>query len=136
MAATQVTETEACALLAERLGPLPEGHRVVASKCEGSGLWNVNAIDDRGWPYAGANFKVGPDGRLWTFSSNPGIHDFDLVVAALNAVYSEGLQSRVENDRLAELIRSETAKRTGWRRKVVDAAAAGDLRERPERRLP
>lgn len=136
---SDVTEEDAIRVLAEywepRSGPLPEGDRFVALPGD-DGFWRVNALDAAGRPYAGSNLIVGPDRRLWVFSSNPGIHDFGLVDRTLSALYSEGLQSVVDPDLLAEALQVMTAQRREAERGLIEQAKAGELRARGPRHLP
>ena len=130
------TEADACAVLVARLGALPQGHEVKASRVGGSHLWNVNAVDEQGRGYVGTRYIVGPDGRLWTFRSNPSIHDPDLADAVLAALYAKGVADRVEDDHLAAFIASRTAQKAEWVHQAVEQATSGGLRSTSPRALP
>lgn len=130
------TEADACAVLVARLGALPQGHEVRGSRVGGSHLWNVNAVDEHGRGYVGTRYIVGPDGRLWTFSSNPSIHDQDLVDAVLAGLYAKGVADRVEDDHLVAFIASRTAQKAEWVHQAVEQATSGELRSRSPRALP
>ena len=87
-------------------------------------------------PLAGTMTVVGPDRRVWRFSSNPGIHDPHLVVASLAGLYREGVTDLVEDGRLADRIAEATQARRLQEREIVKDARAGSLRTPPDRRLP
>ena len=113
------------------------GLRYEANKVAGTDLWSVGAFDGlNDMPLPGGAFFVGPDMRVWSFSSNPGMHDRGLVIAVLSAIYREGVAGAVEQDALAEAIREATVVRQRQVREIVGQAAAGSLRTRPSRPLP
>src|SRR5688500_9696612 len=72
------------------LGLLARARSVIATP-EGERLWGVNGTDENGMSYAGSAIFVGPDERLWSFSSNPSIHDYDVAIALLDLAYNENL---------------------------------------------
>lgn len=115
---------------------LPAGHRHVARAVGGSTLWSVATVDEHGRAYLGSYNLVGPDKRVWAFSSNPGIHDPDLVAASLERLYQAGLADRVEPEHLAARVRELTDARQEALREVLRSAEAGELRDRPPRNLP
>ena len=84
----------------------------------------------------GSSIFVGPDRRVWTFSSNPGIHDFDLVRRSLNHIYEDGLADRVENDAFADRIAEITAMRSQQYRDILKDAEGGALRAQKRPKLP
>lgn len=110
-------------------------HRVVATE-QHDGLWTVHAVDGDGRPWPGVLVVVGRDLKVWTFSSNPGIHDPDTAFAALAGIYEADVASFVDPDLLAERITEATAEIRAVRRAIVADAEAGQLRARPQSRLP
>jgi hypothetical protein len=133
----RVPITEAEAIAAVRGDTEGEGLEFHAVRLEGTELWAVGATEDAtGMPLAGTLTVVGPDRRVWRFSSNPGIHDPHLVVASLAALYHEGVTKLVEEDRLADRIAEATQARRAQERDIVKDAQAGSLRTPPDRRLP
>lgn len=125
---------EACADRFEQ--PLPTGHRLVAHALPGTELWSVNAVENRGMPYPGSFLIVGPDGQVWPFSSNPGIHDAGLVVSVLSDLYRRALTRFVEPERLAARVRDLTEERADRFRALIHEAEAGQLRTPRPRQLP
>jgi hypothetical protein len=127
------SEDDARRVLAERVHDLPEGDRIVANRVGGSDVWSVGIRDDKGRPYVGSAQFVGPDGRLWRFSSNPGIHDYELVRRVLVGIYDSNIADFVDEtvlfDRLKELTEA-TGKAV---RALVKDAEAGSLRAPRER---
>lgn len=115
---------------------LPLGHRHVAHPVGGSPLWSVVTLDEGGRGYLGSFNLVGPDKQVWTFSSNPSIHDPDLVKSILARMYSAGVAALVEPDLLASKIRELTDAREESIRGLVRSAHAGELQTRPSRTLP
>jgi hypothetical protein len=114
-----------------------EGVRYEASRLGGTELWSVVGFEEgTNSPLIGSFAVVGPDHRLWQFSSNPAIHDPNLVVAALEALYREGVADLVEANLFAERITDATKTRLEQVSGIVKDATAGSLRRRTERRLP
>lgn len=109
---------------------------VRAEKLGGTDLWAVNAFDEFDRPWAGSFTIVGPDRRVWSFSSNPGLHDPDLVVAVLARLYEQRLTELVSAELLSDRLAKVTAEREQQTRGIVNAAAAGELRPSPPRVLP
>jgi hypothetical protein len=70
----------------------------------GDGLWYVNAVDSEGRPWAGSSVIVGPDGQVWSFSSNPAIPDPAVVDEAVAGIYQRGVAGFVEPALLADRI--------------------------------
>jgi hypothetical protein len=129
-----IDQAEAVRVLASATGTAERSIR--AARIGGTELWSVGQLDEQGRPLAGAMSIVGPDGRLWTFSSNPSIHDPNLVVGALARLYDSDATQLVELDRLADRIRHLTDERQTQLRAIVRDAQAGELRTPPARRLP
>ncbi len=130
-----ITHEEAiAAVLSETDG---EGFEFHAVRLGGTELWAVGVAEEAsGMPLAGTMTVVGPDRRVWRFSSNPGIHDPQLVAASLAALYREGVTDLVEDARLADRIAEATQARRVQEREIVTDAQAGSLRRPPDRRLP
>jgi hypothetical protein len=99
-----------------------------AERLGGTDMWSVAVLDEHGRPEPGSFLIVGPDRRVWSFSSNPSIHDPHLVVAVLAGLYAEHLADQVDANLLED--RAEHA------RGVVKSAAAGELRRHSPRTLP
>lgn len=111
--------------------------RHTASQVAGTDLWSVGTFEaSSGMPVAGAAVLVGPDARVWIFSSNPGIHDWELVVAVLDALYREDLTTAVEQEPLGAAIKAATEVRAAQPRQIVASAFAGELKASPTRTLP
>ena len=98
-------------------------------------LWSVAAMDEEGRPVAGGGWLVGDDAKVWSLSSNPGIHDWGLAVRLLDRLYSEGLAAHVEPESFAERLREVTQQRAELEAEVIRDARAGALR-RNSRVLP
>jgi hypothetical protein len=116
-------------------GELPVGHSFRATQIAATVLWTVVPVDDEERPYAGGQSIVGPDRRVWAISSNPGIHDSDLAVDALQALYHADVAHRVEADHFHEWLSSETRRRNGLIPALVAAAVDGSMMK-TNRRLP
>jgi hypothetical protein len=110
-------------------------HRVVATE-QRDGLWTVHAVDGDGRPWPGVLVVVGPDLKVWTFSSNPGVHDPDTVFAALVGIYEADVAPFVDPDVLAERLAAATAEIRALRRTIIANAKAGELRTQPQHPLP
>ncbi len=127
------SEEDACRVLADRVHDLPDGDRVVASRVGGTNVWSVGILDDKGRPYLGAAQFVGPDGRLWRFSSNPSIHDLGLVRRVLVGIYDANAADLVDEDVLLQRVHDLTATMSEAVRAVVKDGVAGSLRAPHER---
>ncbi len=99
-------------------------------------LWSVVGMDEECKPIPGGGWLVGDDAKVWTVSSNPGIHDWDTGVRLLNRLYSEDLAAQVEPEAFAERLREVTERRLALEAEVVRDARAGALRQRSGRVLP
>jgi hypothetical protein len=115
---------------------LPQGHNVVAHRLPNRMLWSVSVSDETGSPYVGAVNLVGPDGRLWTLSSNPGIHDFGPAVDLLDRAYREGLTDQLDDDQFVSHVREVTESREAQTRQFIADLRSGSLRTPKPRRLP
>lgn len=133
--AGRASESDAVASVQEVYGELPVGHGFNASPVAATVLWSVVPIDDDKRPYAGGTYFVGPDNRVWTISSNPGIHDSSLAVEALQALYDADLAGRVDADHFDGWLSSETQRRNGVIPGLIAAAADGSMMQRG-RQLP
>ena len=121
------SEEDARQVLADRSGDLPPGHGIVARRVGGTNLWSVNVVDDQGRGYVGSNQLVGPDGRLWRFSSNPQIHDWHIVERVLVRLYNKNAAENVDESSLADRIKQVTVLVEEEVRKVVKDAQSGIL---------
>ena len=114
-------ESEAVASVERVSGALPLGHRFSARPATPPTLWAVVPVDDEGRPYVGGSHLVGPDGRVWSVSGNPGIHDTGLAAHAIARLYEAGVTDRVEDEHFADWLMEETQRRgsavpTLWQR--------------------
>lgn len=121
------TEQDAIAVVAAASGPLPEGHRILARRVGGSSIWSVNAVDDRGRGYIGVNQLVGPDGRIWRFSSNPAVHDYQIVKSVLYRLYQSGAAGEVDQHAVARRVEAITRAQEAAVQQLADDALAGTL---------
>lgn len=96
----------------------------------------MNAVDSGGRPWVGALVVVGPDLKIWTFSSNPAIHDQDASVACVAGIYRAGVANAVDPDLLAERLAALTVDARRQEAAILADAAAGSLRRRQDRQLP
>lgn len=129
-----LSEAEAIEAAAEDFGD--SALDVRAQRLGGTSLWAVNAFDEFDRPWAGSFTIVGPDSRVWSFSSNPSIHDPKLVVAVLARLYEQSLTEQVSTELLSDRLAKVTAEREQQTRGIVNAAAAGELRPSRPRVLP
>lgn len=126
----------AIACLSAATGPLPEGfsHRV---RRVGDGiLWAGSCVDGLGRPNPGSAWLIGPDGRLWVISSNPGIHNYDLAVQLLEAAYRLGSAEHLDPDIFGDRLKQLTQRRVEDVREFLRDLRAGSLRRREARHLP
>lgn len=105
-----------------------------AERLGGTDMWSVAVLDEHGRPEAGSFLIVGPDRRVWSFSSNPSIHDPQLVVDVLAGLYREQLAEQVDANLLGARIAQLTVERADQARGVL--TAAGELRRQSPRTLP
>jgi hypothetical protein len=92
---------------------IPEDVQVAAScivhLSGDGGLWGawlvIDGVDD---PFSGARTILGPDGRFWSFSSNPAIHDPDITLMGLAHLYEESVSDLVDADQLAQHLKAIT----------------------------
>lgn len=118
-------------------GRLDSGSRLFAMRLDSLvELWTVNAADAQGLPWAGSQILVGPDGKVWSFSSNPGIHEQRIVVDALVGIYEAQLATAVDVGALADRIELATRRARDECKAILADAAAGELRGRRRRELP
>jgi hypothetical protein len=117
-------------------GPLAAGHTVRASRLRGTPLWQACREDGGGIPYIGVGCFVGPDGRVWTTSSNPSIHDCDLAIRLLTAVYAQGLESYLSDDKFGDRLQTITQERAVAERQFIADVRGGAMRDQVDRRLP
>ena len=112
------------------------GDRDVASPVDGALLVLVVGHDDHDRVLAGGGWLAGPDRQVRTISSNPGIHEPDLSVRLLDALYDLGLTDHVDPDRFSDRTRILTEAREALVRDVLAEATAGQLSAPKTRRLP
>lgn len=126
----------AIAIARDRWSPLPDGHTIVATPLPGDHLVSVALIDEDQRPESGAVTVIGPDERVWTWSSNPGIHDLDLAVALIHVAYEEGMADLVDDREFTQRLTNLTARRHEDVRQFKADLLAGSLRPPRTRRLP
>ena len=117
-------------------GPPDRGASYQASPVPGTSLYSVATVGADGMPYAGSAVYVGPDRRVWSFSSNPGIHDHEFTVRALMRLYEHGIAAAVDERMLAQRVEAITASRRDELDAVLRDAKAGRLRQVPKQPLP
>ena len=134
MDAQRLSEDAARALLRTRVGDWPDGpeFRLVEVRRL---LWRGFCVDN-GWPYAGGSFLVTPDARLWSVSSNPGIHDSDLAEDLLERAFFEGIGERLDQEMFSARLGDMTEQRQVAIREFFADLRGGDLRGQSERKLP
>jgi len=130
-----ISPDDACDAVRATHGDFP-GDRYVASPVDGTPLVRVVVHDDQNRVLPGAGWLVGPDRKVWTISSNPGIHEPGLSVRLLRAIYDSGLADHVDPDRFSDRMRSLTEARETLVRDVLAEATAGQLNAPNTRRLP
>ena len=135
-AGVAISAAEAADVRRQALGDMPEGDRVEAHAVADSDLWSVTPMDSQGRPYAGSAMFVGPDRRLWTLSSNPGIHDTELATSLLAAAYREHLTDRLDETLFAERVGRMTAEGLAAKREFMTDLVGGALRTPVKRSLP
>ena len=99
-------------------------------------FWWGAIVDERGFPWPGAFHLIGPDGRVWVGSSNPGIDDSELTLQVLRGLHSDGLYAVVDQQPLLNRIEELTRARSDGVRQLYADAKAGQLKDRATRRLP
>jgi hypothetical protein len=104
----EIDQTGAEHALTSHLGPLPPGHRLSATPAPGTQLWWAGLYDQNGMSHVGAGYLVGPDGRVWTVSSNGAIHDHQLAVRLLDATYRACLEDYLTPQKFTERLRAMT----------------------------
>jgi hypothetical protein len=120
-------------------GGVPRGYRVEATRIaevgfatfEDGWLWDVELTN--GEPHIGGmSTIVGPDGKIWTFSSHPASHDPGIVELALFELYTEGVADLVDPGALADQLEVISNQKNDAIRALSDAARRGDLRRSPQ----
>lgn len=130
-----LTGDEAVSVVASARQLPPESLR--PTRLGGTDLWSVAFVDEgSGLPLPGALTVVGPDRRIWVFSSNPAIHNAEIVVSALAEIYRAGAAPFVEADKLAARISEATEAQRQLIRTIVSDAKASALRTQGRRHLP
>lgn len=130
------TEAEVIDAARSFLGDGFGGHDVRAVEDRNTGIWSVGIVDSNGMVEAGAVILVGPDKRVWSFSSNPSIHDRELAMTVLSELYRRGVADSVESQVLACRIAELTSLRREHSDDLIKAAEAGELRTVTKRTLP
>ncbi|WP_157514884.1 hypothetical protein [Nocardioides sp. J54] len=103
----------------------------------GSGvLWSGSVVDSDEMPLPGGSWLIGPDGRTYPVSSNPGIHDAELAIELLEAAYRDGLASRLDAGKFSERLSQITQRRAAEVKEFVDDVRGGSLRASGPRSLP
>lgn len=121
-------KAKAVASVQEIYGEIPPGHHLSGQRVGDSTLWTVFAVDEHDRPYPGGNHLVGADGRVWAISSNPGIHDSDLAMRSIQALYEAGVTDRVNDEQFSARLVAETQRRASAIPDLVAAVVAGSFR--------
>ncbi|WP_157437858.1 hypothetical protein [Actinoplanes subtropicus] len=132
----ELDSERAVAVMAAQMGQPPEGHSFGVTPAGDGVLWSGVCVDDAGRPEPGGAWLIGPDERVWTVSSNPGIHDYDLGVELLEAAYRSGLSNYLDPAKFGERLTQLTQRRLDDARAFLRDLRAGSLRDRADRRLP
>jgi len=119
------SEEDAIAVADHLCGPVPQGDRVVARRVRDSSIFSVCAIDQRGRGYIGVNLLVGPDGRVWRFSSNPGIHDPGVVESVLCELYESDDRGAADQQAVRGRVERITRQQAGEVRQHIDDDPGG-----------
>jgi hypothetical protein len=128
------TEADAIAAYEEAFfrafpGAERSGTRVVVRQVQRTDLWHVATVDiESGEVSGGANIFVGPDGQVWPFSSNPRMHDWELVPRVLQAIYRAGVANRRHPAVLLDRVEQMTQRRNDEVTELLDQARRGELR--------
>lgn len=130
----RLSEDAARALLRTRVGALPDGHDIRLIQV-GTLLWRGFCVGN-GHPYVGGSFLISPDERVWTVSSNPGIHDSDLAVRLLERAFDEGIGDRLDPQKFSDRLHAMTERREDELREFVSDVRGGTLRDTQGRVLP
>ena len=118
------------------MGPLPPGHSIRVVPVESGELWATGCLDENELPNPGSATLIGPDERIWILSSNPSIHDLDLGVRQLEAVYRSGCAAALDSGEFAERLAQMTQRRRDDEDAFLKDVRAGSLRARTTRHLP
>lgn len=121
------TAEEAAAAVAAAT-EIPANGTLIASAVADGALWSVHIEDAQGRPAAGGAWLVGPDAQVFSISSNPGIHDWELAKRLLAAIYREGVAVAVDPGIFADRLRRLTEEREALVSEVLAEAKAGSLR--------
>lgn len=113
----------------------PDGISGLRATRQDGQLWSVAVFDSSGMVEPGGGWLVGPDGKAFSISSNPGIHDRDLAARLLNRMYEDGIAHAVEPAVFASRLQEVTHQRETLADEVLREARAGALRTKPPRRL-
>ena len=109
---------------------LPAGHAVHVVPTGSGVLWAGNPVDDAGRPFPGGVALIGPDERVWSLSSNPGIHDYELGVRLLEAAYRCGFADHLDPAAFEQRLSMLTTRHLDDHREFVRDLKAGQLRGR------
>jgi hypothetical protein len=118
---------------------IPEGYSVTATCAmdlslflkDDECLWSVDLAphDEAHRIVAGGYSRfIGPDGKVWTFPSNPNFYDRDIAVMALAGLYIDGVAGLVNPDALAKQVELIVMQRDEAIRALREAACRGELR--------
>jgi len=129
-----LSQSEAVTAVRQVLGEPTRGGELRAVQ-QGERLWSVSLIEPDGRPSAGGAWLVGPDGKVFSISSNPGIHDWPLALRLLDEVYRAGVDHAVEPAAFEHRLRTLTEEREALVKRVLADARAGSLRA-STRQLP
>jgi hypothetical protein len=135
-------EDAKAAYLAYLRGEVPEDCHLAARRAvdlgfaleDDAGLWSVWVEpDDQDDFFTGQGMTIlGPDGRVWKFSSNESVHERRIVEMALTHLYIEGVAHLVDPDALKEQVGVITSQRNHAVWALAEAGGRGELRRVPE----
>jgi hypothetical protein len=87
-------------------------------------------------PYVGTATVIGPDERVWVWSSNPGIHDFALAITLLGVAFESGLAIHLDQEAFERRLADLTERRRQDVKDFVADLRSGSLRARKTTHLP
>ena len=122
-----LSEAEAVSAVQQLHDEPAHGARLQAVR-QGERLWSVTLVDADGGASAGGAWLVGPDYKVFSISSNPGIHDWRLAIRLLDAVYAADVAEAVEPAAFEKRLRTVTQEREALAKQVLAEARAGTLR--------
>jgi hypothetical protein len=126
----EIDSERARAVLGALWGELPQGHAVHVVRTGSGVLWAGNPVDDAGRPYPGGVTLIGPDERVWSLSSNPAIHDYELGVRLLEVAYRSGFANYLDPVAFGQRLLLITKRHLDDERDFVRDLKAGQMQSR------